>query len=312
MDSFIKSETYYNLVSELEANSKFYNEPFSDYNLIGGVGVTIPKSIDIFHADNFFKALDKIRITTPDDEMDEYYRMISEVRFRVLIYVSNIPTGNKAREIFLSKYEVYVEKVERVSLTWGIDADIEEVYEMDDDHNVTSKLIKKRELLESWKAGDEIPKINGDERVLKEICKYFNTTRVLVNLERRYTGIDLMKVNRNLDLKLLAYILKQSKYIIPVQIQTFESLMSGVTFYEPLLWLGGMAELNKFIKALFSIGPRGDQKPKIEWKIIASIMLIDNAFQEAENIKGASSAKMESVQELKPFLSLVKSSLISK
>lgn len=310
MDSLIKTEEYYILVKELETLVKFYNEPFSE---LGGIdNINIPNNFTIFLADNLFKVIDKIRITTPDIEMNEFFKMISEVRHRVLMSISKIPSGQRACEIFLTNYEIVVERLERMSLLWNIEADMEHFYDLDADLNPISKFVKKRDLLDSWKSGQRIPKIYDDELFLRKICKYFETTRDLVNLETRYYGIDIRKICKNLDLEFLANELIRNNYLIPVHGRTFTSLLTGSTFYEPLIWLGGLSELNKLIKAIFSIAHQGDGRPKIEWKSFASCILVENRFQDPENIKGASSAKMESVQELKPFLSIVKSALLTK
>ena len=103
-----------------------------------------------------------------------------------------------------------------------------------------------------------------------------------------YKTINVNQFGKSINLEKIFDELCNLKFVKFYYKQAFICLFSGETYFEPIIWEGGLAELNKFIKALYSI----------------------NSKLDPDKLKGASASKMGSIQELKPFLSIIKSAIL--
>ncbi len=312
MYSFFKTDAYYNLFIELEFLENFFKDPNNHQWLSGMDENYYALKRNPLYGFNFLKALDKIKITTPNIEIENFNKMFTEIRHNVLSQISKIPNGKKAKDIYLEKYTAAVKGSEKATKATGVEFDVEYTYGLDENNDPIEIKVKKRDLLNSWLDGGEIPILVQEEKILEKICSYFDINRDLVNSNRTYIGIDIKKSHKDLDLIALGKELIESKYIPPFQILTFETLFCGNAIYEPLKWLGSVADLNKFIKSIHSINNSEDTKPKVEWKLISQFIVVNNYFLDPDNIKGASPAKIDNIQELRPFLTMVKNAISKK
>lgn len=312
MYSFFKTDSYYNLFIELEFLEKFFKDP-TNYQWLTGMDENYSGlKRDPLYGFNFLKSLDKIKITTPNNEIDEFNKMSSEIRHKVLSQISKIPYGKKAKDLYLEKYAIHVERSEKTTEATGVEFDVVYTHGFGENDDIIEIKVKKRDLLNLWISGSDIPDLVKEEKILTKICNYFDITRDLVNLDRTYLGIDIKKTNKDLDLNRLGEELIASKYISHFQLLTFKTLFTGHSIYEPLKWQGSLSDLNKFIKAIHSIEIPENTKPKVEWKLFAQFIVIGNQFVDPENIKGASPAKLDNIQELRPFLTMVKNAISKK
>lgn len=315
MYQIFKTESYYNLIKSLVLLDKFYtglidwSDEFNGHykiRLFYGLNLKLLKS--------FVNTFEDLKLTTPDKDTIELNKLYSELRTKFLYAISIIPNSSLAIEKYLVQFgEFYMSFHQQIDRVDSKEKSVTiRVFEDDKDGipDIISKEFTVTEVFEYYKKGGWIEKITDDEFVFDQICSYFKTKRDYIFQNKLYKTINVNQFGKSINLEKIFDELCNLKFVKFYYKQAFICLFSGETYFEPIIWEGGLAELNKFIKALYSVNSKLDNKSKIEWKAISSIFIIDKDFTDPDKLKGASASKMGSTQELKPFLSIIKSAIL--
>ena len=311
MYQIFKTESYYNLIKSLVLLKEFYdglinwdggeNRHYKD-RLFNGLNSKLLKS--------FVNTIEDLKLTTPDKDIIEFNKLYAELRTKLLNAVSNIPNSSLAIEKYLVQFGKFYRSVEQYLDRLDSKEEIVSILILDEIGFTDRREFTLTEVFEYYKKGGYIDKIDCDELELKRICSYFKTKRDYIFQNKLYKTINANQFGKSINLEKIFDELCNLKFVKFYYKQAFICLFSGETYFEPIIWEGGLAELNKFIKALYSVNSKLDNKSKIEWKSVSSIFIIDKDFPDPDKLKGASASKMGSIQELKPFLSIIKSAIL--
>lgn len=313
MYEFFKSESYIQLILDLQELVELYSQEFEN-PFESGFGVhnyNVFTSCTFKKPSAFFSELYKITISTPKNEISKYSEFISEIRENIIRRISRIPLIEIARELFIDIYEkkAQIDREQMENLGVGEVESLPFAVFGESFDDVEFINITPLEMIEKWKNGSRIERVQSDEEVIKKILKYFDVDREFVHFNASYCGVGIFKKSNLDSLEQIANDLILNEYIGYMHKYPFKTLMSGQQYFEPIKWKGNLAELNKFIKSLYSFNVKTNDATSIEWKSFSKIFLVNNTFPDADKLKGASNAKIGSARELHPFWQFVNNSI---
>lgn len=310
MLEFIKSEKSYLFFKELDNIHKIFNSTYKAKHISGREKEELLDTINYNIVDDFFLELERLRLCITSNERLLFNELYLEIRDKTLEFISGIPFNKEISRIkYLDHFKSYASHTEFLVLMG------QEVFKykwnVHNKDNQWEEVIRTPyEQYEDW-VNDKnswIPSIVDNEIALNGICKFFDTTRNSINAENRFQGINLNKLNKQLNISLLIDNLSID-HLPSYQKKSSAKLFNGEIHYEALTWRGNLAELNKFIKSLYSFNVKANDSTSIEWKSFSKIFIVNNDFPDPDKLKGASNAKVGSARELHPFWQIVNNSI---
>ena len=200
MYEFFKSEEYFNLISGLQNLVEFYSNSISNpfQNSYFGQYANKREEVNIKTAFKFIESLQKILLTTPENEKKNYIDFIAEVRENVIGRVSAIPLFDIANKIFIEQYKINSDAKLRFYIAMGFDPPTVILKKFEDGVPL-EQFITEDELIEKWKSGIEETKVVQDDRIIGLLCNYFEVDRRMVHPGIKYLGVDLLKGNSQIN-----------------------------------------------------------------------------------------------------------------
>lgn len=136
-------------------------------DLFGKMHVILP-SFNKALVKSLVSELSQIKATTTEDNLHSYTSLVREIRHKILLLISEIPSGETALEIYLNNYEIYLKDCEYqseilVDSKQAQDILFHPVWISGSDLDIEIKYVKKRDSFESWKTGEPIPELIGSE-----------------------------------------------------------------------------------------------------------------------------------------------------
>lgn len=304
MEELFKDPSYVNLIKELDLIKRFYSNPYPHVDVSGNITYILPY-INRLNSITLFQKLNDLELTVSPSQYPLLITTKSIIRHKILSIISEIPLPRNAHETFLRNYELYLKNCEKTSEFFPESLYIKE-YEVDPNSPndpVETGMVSKYDLFDKWRKGSAIPDIETYEKSLKKICTYFTAHRATIHPESRYMGV---QIDNNIDSEKLAGLLVNEGSIDSHHVLAFTALLSGAQHYEKINWKLNLSTLNKFISALHLFMGKDN---KIEWAKFCNFFIVGGETIESGQLRTAFEHKNKSIQSLKPFGELVKSSL---